>query len=390
MKMKCSPRLGLQLSVSFLATLIFPAFAEVFESRPGPWGQLEFYETVLEPPETSLWEDLYREELIWNFRERTIDEIRQLLEQFGADEQWVEAMASRASWRIADNGVQVIPPHDLAVSLPKEPREKLYRHIWHNGLRRDAIGIEAGSFLGIDRGPFAEKYAEFIDERSLTIDGKRFFPDSPLLIRQLSTQDEKRMMARSLSRTRALMVRLKIDENSDLEEIADYWSIGGSRKDVRPILEGVREAENVDSIDILQLLPPTPRKYLNTYPQFLEMVHYKMPDCYWAAFNFFNHDPRNRMLDTMRPVEFHIDHGYSLVKEGEPLQFGDLIGLFENEGESIKHAWVHIADDIVFTKNGTSQVSPWMLMREKDMLSLYPKVGLHRKVLRPRLNGSDS
>jgi hypothetical protein len=33
---------------------------------------------------------------------------------------------------------------------------------------------------------------------------------------------------------------------------------------------------------------------------------------------------------------------------------------------------VYVADDIVFTKNGSSQVMPWMLMDLADVIAFYP------------------
>jgi hypothetical protein len=37
------------------------------------------------------------------------------------------------------------------------------------------------------------------------------------------------------------------------------------------------------------------------------------------------------------------------------------------------HMCVHIADDVVFTKNGANTQQPWVLMRWKEMLSQYEK-----------------
>ena len=53
------------------------------------------------------------------------------------------------------------------------------------------------------------------------------------------------------------------------------------------------------------------------------------------------------------------------------LQFGDII-LFGKSEHEILHAAVFIADDIVFTKNGSLESRPWMLMHLDQMKEYYP------------------
>ncbi|NBN95002.1 MAG: hypothetical protein EBV31_05155, partial [Verrucomicrobia bacterium] len=49
--------------------------------------------------------------------------------------------------------------------------------------------------------------------------------------------------------------------------------------------------------------------------------------------------------------------------------FGDVL-CFLDEGEGL-HTCVHIADDIVLTKNGDSILAPWALMQLKDVDAIY-------------------
>ncbi|MFT5471109.1 MAG: hypothetical protein ACI8UO_006242 [Verrucomicrobiales bacterium] len=360
---------------------------EIFESRPGPWGQLEFYETILEPPTHLLWPSLFEEEIVWQFTEKSQEEVQQLLIGFEIDDEWIKALETRAQWRKTETGITVVPPHDLVVELEKAPREKLYRHIWNNGFRDRCFPIEVGEFRSLDRRPIPEDFIRFIEARSLDVDGKQHSCEIPILTRRLATQAQKTEFIRALARTRGLMVRLKIDDKTNLDEVANYWSLDGHRSDVLSILKGVRRAPGVESIDIVQLLPPTPRKYLNTYPQTEEMIRQDLPDCYWASFNFFNHYPRPRLLDTMF-LPYHLDHGYELTQDTP--RFGDVLLWFENGTGEFIHSCVYIADDIVFTKNGISQINPWILMREADMLSRYPVKRLHRKMYRPHFDSTDS
>jgi len=55
---------------------------------------------------------------------------------------------------------------------------------------------------------------------------------------------------------------------------------------------------------------------------------------------------------------------------GEP-RFGDIILLTLPDGTSI-HSANYIADGIVFTKNGPSLATPFLLSTLEDMLAFYP------------------
>lgn len=65
-------------------------------------------------------------------------------------------------------------------------------------------------------------------------------------------------------------------------------------------------------------------------------------------------------------------------------QLGDVIGLLDAEGD-LFHVAVYIADDLVFTKNGTSPVSPWTLMPLQRVKDYYrtqsdnPRLIYHRR-----------
>jgi hypothetical protein len=49
---------------------------------------------------------------------------------------------------------------------------------------------------------------------------------------------------------------------------------------------------------------------------------------------------------------------------------GDLACFVGTTGE-IVHTCVHIAADVVFTKNGQTPMAPWLLMRLGDVISIY-------------------
>ena len=54
------------------------------------------------------------------------------------------------------------------------------------------------------------------------------------------------------------------------------------------------------------------------------------------------------------------------------LQLGNLVVYVDEEGTVI-HSAVYVAADIVFTKNGSSLVHPWMFLKLEDMDKYYPR-----------------
>ena len=56
------------------------------------------------------------------------------------------------------------------------------------------------------------------------------------------------------------------------------------------------------------------------------------------------------------------------------LALGDLAIFLDQQGNCF-HSAVYVADDVLFTKNGTSFSHPWMYMRMDEMKEFYPRPG---------------
>ena len=100
-----------------------------------------------------------------------------------------------------------------------------------------------------------------------------------------------------------------------------------------------------------------------------------------SSLNFFSLEPDDRYLDVNNAIAA-LRTGYHIVESN--YQLGDIIAFLDNEGDMF-HVVVYIADDLVFTKNGTSPVSPWTLMplqRVKDYYRTHtenPRLIYHRR-----------
>jgi hypothetical protein len=166
-----------------------------------------------------------------------------------------------------------------------------------------------------------------------------------------------------------VLVRLSVADPGEVEALADYWGRGGRRIDLRPLLESVAGAGPDASIDIVHLLPTFARHHLYRYPK-VSTADYDKPllaNCLWTALNFFRNVPEDRFLDvnvaleTLKREYYVVEHGY---------QLGDIIGFVDDEGD-LFHVAVYLADDLVFTKNGTSPMAPWTIVSTDYLKGYY-------------------
>ena len=194
-----------------------------------------------------------------------------------------------------------------------------------------------------------------------------FFADLHIVLKSIPTAEDRVQLIKTLSRESTLLIRLHVHPDSDIDALAAYWGVGGRAKDVRPILESLQDVGGY-TIDIAHLLPGFARRRIYTYPRPTDGPSATAMDCHWTAVNFFRDQPDDRFLDRKAVLE-------TIEKEYYPiygnLGLGDLI-LFVKPGERLIHTAVYIADDIVYTKNGSATSQPWMFMKLDDLKDFYP------------------
>ncbi len=199
-------------------------------------------------------------------------------------------------------------------------------------------------------------------------DKKHLFADFEPATRCLPSDAERKHFMKAVSRKRAVLARLRLDPDADVEKIAQYWGIAGRRKDVLPLLEALHRVERDCTLNVVCLLPSFARDRLYRYPFAAPDANGVKEDCYWSAFNFFNNTPDNRINDFSYMGEVLRRDYYRI--EG-PSQLGDLIFLAVGAEKNAIHVAAYVADDLVFTKNGEDLRQPWMLMHMADMIESY-------------------
>ena len=119
-------------------------------------------------------------------------------------------------------------------------------------------------------------------------------------------------------------------------------------------------------LDIVHLMPPVPRGLLNSFPRSEMSVGDEPPDCFSTSMSFFAGEPPSRHLDAIWHV---FDERYE--KARQPWQFGDLVLMRDPDTSEMLHACNYIAADIVFSKNGSDPMRPWVLARLRDVMQEY-------------------
>jgi hypothetical protein len=204
------------------------------------------------------------------------------------------------------------------------------------------------------------------------------FSDFECVLQQAATETERLAFVKALSRQSAVLVRLRIRPDTDIDKLLGYWDRGIQTKDVRPLIESTARLRDGATISLLYMLPKFARERLYTFPMPTKNGDPIM-DCHWSTMNFFNDPPDNRFTDPSYTSAYIQTNYYHVAT---PNKYGDVILILNEQGNAI-HSAVHIAEDLVFTKNGGNYAQPWMLMHLKDLLAQYtsdapPKIMVYR------------
>jgi hypothetical protein len=344
---------------------------------PGPWGSLEYYRIPLTCPSDSLANLRTPSQRVeWCIPATNQTGLEAELLSAGLTGTEIAIVLKGATVLATSELMRVFPSEEAVLGMGFETRRKLYQHlgtIRENRFHRRPLYIATENLSswfdgsGIPR-PVIEDIAKLAYPTPRGVG--YFFADLPFTLRRTDSLKEERLLLSGLTRRQGLVVRLRVTRENLSPEIGNYWNAGYKNKAVMPILDAVAHANDGAAIDISHLLPATPRQYLNRFPEPSDAVDGRLPDWFWTCYNFFRFTPRDVYADSPERDTLLLEE---FVPGIPPLQFGDLVML--NSGTKIIHGCIHIADDIVFTKNGADFFSPWVLMRLEDVVASQDLIG---------------
>lgn len=338
----------------------------------GPWGELLLRDISLERPVEYLTGEVAAPEPeIWTFNGLKPEGVKLFLLKNGLTASQVAA--ALAASKENNSGTQLMPAGDFLLSLNLETRRKLYLALAGQGVN---LYLDYPYIFPSDTAE-----AIYTDTRlnpdDVALLKRLMYPngdaqqlaDYQFLLNQIPTADRRVALTRALSRQSAVLARLVVKPDTDIDKVASYWGNMPNVRitDVRPLLESLKQLPEGGSISLLYLLPKFARDRLYTFPLPPQAGEPTM-DCHWSTFNFSNETPDNRFNDPAYAVQYIQKNFYPIAA---PSQYGDVL-LLMNDKKEIKHSAVFLADDLVFTKNGNNYRQPWMLMRISDLLATYP------------------
>jgi len=342
----------------------------------GPWGSLTRVPIFLEAP-TSMVETypLPNTAPRWSFPESEAPRLGSLFTTLGLSSTLVRTLME-PGLQIREGGwIHIFPPAAAVESLPPAVRSPLYIQLGKypvNEFHQDPVLILSDT---IDEWYKSSRLRPQIVEKIKTLAYRRgetwAFSDLPILLTYAENETEARAIFKAFTRTRTYLVKLNVTPDLDVDQMRGYWSIGGRSfrlKALEPLLASIQETGQNVELDISHIIPALPRKLIYNYPGAQSAAKGIMPDCHWTSLNFFNYEPHEYLLDprlaTNRVLEDY-------VPVSAPYTYGDILFFLRAADGDAFHSCLYLADDLVFTKNGRNQLSPWIISTIEDVSRVY-------------------
>lgn len=304
----------------------------------------------------------------------TVKEMSQLLRDSGMNEEHLDELFDSERVMLRKGGVVVYPSADVLMGLSPQARAKIYAvlaNFKENPFHYYPIVIQEPSLRTWFRGTGLNDEILVMISKLVYFRGRSaLFSDVSALLNLVHTAKEERELIQALTRVRSLVLRMSFDEESDFDEIANYWSAGYKYKDILPMIESIGRNKYQQTVDLAHFIPPTPRRFLYSFPAAEDGLRGRYPDSFWSALNFFNFSTVDVYGDSF-DLDAHIRRNYRPV-EGQ-FKYGDILLMVREDDRQAYHACIYLADNIVFTKNTPYLYTPWTLMTIEDLFSYHER-----------------
>jgi hypothetical protein len=341
--------------------------------KSGHWGDIVTNDVLLDLPDELVVLPVSSKDTQWFFEGYTWAMVLDLLKSAQLSDQALHAWITETPRQHDTDGIRLMPTDQQILDLSPETRSILYPILTGMSANADEKDIACFKEEMLNQ----QLQDSRLSQKSIALLKRLLYrnPGSPLLIfsdwyvalRQIPDEAEKRLFMKTLSRKPSLLAEIRITPDSNIDQLANYWGVGGRRKDIEPLLSSIKNLKTNVDLSLMYLLPAFVRDRIYTYPFPSSDGTGIKQDCFWTAFNTFNLTPDDKMCE-MDYIAKTLEHEY--YKIYEPSQLGDIICLSIG-GKKVIHAAIFITADIVFTKNGYDFTQPWVLMRKQDMLDTY-------------------
>jgi hypothetical protein len=342
----------------------------------GAWGSIVKIPIFLEAPSTMVESyPLPNSTTRWSFPEEDAPRLPALFAALGLPEMLINVLSQPSAQIREGEWIHLFPPSSDVERLDPAIRSRLYAQLGKyevNEFHHDPVLILTDTVEEWYRSSsLRQDVIAAIAKLSYRRGDTWAFSDLPLLLNLAANETEARSMFRAFTRTRTYLVKLVVTSDLNAESVRNYWSIGGKSfrlKALEPLINSIKEADHSVDLDISHIIPALPRKLIYNYPGSSYGSKGILPDCHWTSLNFFNYEPHEYLLDP-RLATNRVLEDYSPVEP--PYTYGDILFfLRETDGDAF-HSCLYLADNLVFTKNGRNQLSPWIVSTIQDVSRVY-------------------
>jgi hypothetical protein len=342
----------------------------------GAWGSIVKIPIFLEAPSTMVESyPLPNSTTRWSFPEEDAPRLPALFAALGLPEMLINVLSQPSAQIREGEWIHLFPPSSDVERLDPAIRSRLYAQLGKyevNEFHHDPVLILTDTVEEWYRSSsLRQDVIAAIAKLSYRRGDTWAFSDLPLLLNLASNETEARNMFRAFTRTRTYLVKLVVTSDLNAESVRNYWSIGGKSfrlKALEPLINSIKEADHSVDLDISHIIPALPRKLIYNYPGSSYGSKGILPDCHWTSLNFFNYEPHEYLLDP-RLATNRVLEDYSPAEP--PYTYGDILFfLRETDGDAF-HSCLYLADNLVFTKNGRNQLSPWIVSTIQDVSRVY-------------------
>jgi hypothetical protein len=350
------------------ATSASPYFGR---AKPGPWGNLDFVRITIEPPEEFMPLEYGRPQPRWVFQGYSLTTLDQLWQEAKLTPAQRQALNNAERIQATPTGIVLQPDPEIVAALTPESRVRIYTVLAQfpeNLAQQEPFRFRNDAITDWFRD--SDVPADIVAlTRRLTYyrNTTAYFSDYELVLPQMASTWDRTRYLKTLSRKSALLVRLNVEANANIDALAQYWGRGHRAKDVGPLLQSLLHQPGGASIDVAHLLPKFARSLLYTYPLPSENPTARLRDCHWTSFNFYREEPDERFANIDFVQQTLRNDYYPVAGNSE---FGDIIVLLKPNGVVV-HSCVFVADNIVFTKNGPAFSVPWLLTSLDGVVGFY-------------------
>ncbi|MFN7141384.1 MAG: hypothetical protein ACK4UN_18815, partial [Limisphaerales bacterium] len=226
----------------------------VFELKPGPWGHLECTKISIEVPALLLAPENYTDAVHWFFKKHNREEAMTVFRQAGLSPDQLRRLGQDSWWKVEQSGSTVYPTADFVIGLGPESRRAIYNFIGRfpeNRAYHTDFLLTAGHFSEITEGNILPPELIGLFKKLVYPEGELMaFNDAPLVLASLPDRASQVNFLKAISRRTTFLLKLKINEQSNIDELVEYWGGGKRAKDLRPLLESLKRVPGGCTIDV--------------------------------------------------------------------------------------------------------------------------------------------